>query len=74
MEIKRCIDRTSTSSSQNRLNLSNLAEECDRFSMSDRSAAYLVNALLKDTGNISEYNQKNIIDQSKIRREHTKKH
>ena len=53
--------------------MTNLAEECDRFSMSNRSAGYLINALLKDTGKISEYNQKNIIDQSKIRCEHIKK-
>ena len=45
--------------------MSNLAEECDRFSISDRSAAYLSNALLKDIGNISEYNQKNIIKAKK---------
>ena len=71
LEIKRCIDRTSISSSQNRLKLNNLAEECDRFSISDRSAAYLANALLKDIGNISEYNLKKIIDQSKIRNKAT---
>ena len=45
---------------------------CDRFSISDRSAAYLANALLKDIRNISEYNQRSIIYQSKIRRERMK--
>ena len=72
LQIKRCKNGTSTSSSQNRLKLRNLAEECERFSISHRSAAYLAIALLKDIGNISEYNQWNIIDRSQMRRERMK--
>ncbi|CAH1116385.1 unnamed protein product [Phaedon cochleariae] len=49
--------------------LENLAEACDRSGVSDRSASLIVNAVLKDFGLVTEEDQSNIIDRSKIRRE-----
>lgn len=55
--------------SQMRLALPSLAQACDRTGVSDRSAAIIANAVLKDVGLISKEEKSKIIDRSKIRRE-----
>lgn len=55
--------------SQMRLTLPSLAQACDRTGVSDRSAAIIANAVLKDVGLISKEETSKIIDRSKIRRE-----
>lgn len=61
-----------SSSSQMRLHLPTLAEACDRTGISDRSAAIIVSAALKDVGIISDTDPSKIVDRSKIRRERIK--
>lgn len=60
------------STSQMRTKLPFLAQACDRTGVSDRSAAILVNAALKDMGLITAEESSKIIDRSKIRRERVK--
>lgn len=60
------------STSQMRTKLPSLAQACDRTGVSDRSAAILVNAALKDMGIITAEESSKIIDRSKIRRERVK--
>lgn len=52
--------------------LQNLASACDRTGISDRSAAFIVNAALVDLNVISKENVNKVIDRSKIRRERKK--
>jgi len=63
---------SSTTTSQMRVNLPTVAQECDRFQLSDRSAAAIANAVLKDVGIISENDRSMVIDRNKIRRERQK--
>ena len=49
-----------------------LARACDRHELSDRSAAAVVSAVLKDFGLITATDSSNVIDQNKIRRERKK--
>ena len=58
--------------SQMKTKLPSLAQACDRTGVSDRSAAILVNAALKDMGIIKMEESSKIIDRSKIRRERVK--
>lgn len=51
------------------LDLSNVAEACDRRGISDRNASLLVNAVLKDFNLVSKEDPSLIIDRSKMRRE-----
>lgn len=51
------------------LDLSNVAEACDRSGISDRNASLLVNAVLKDFNLVSDEDPSLIIDRSKMRRE-----
>ena len=66
-------EKSSSSLTQMRISLPTVATECDRFNISDRSAAAISNAVLKDVGILSECNRAMIIDRSKIRRERKKK-
>lgn len=56
------------SSSQMRKCIPTIALECDRTSVSDRAAARIASAVLKDFGVVSESEKSNVIDRSKIRR------
>lgn len=53
--------------------LPNVAQTSDRTDFSDRSAANLINAVLKDMGIIPKDNSSKLIDCSKIIRERIKK-
>lgn len=55
-----------------RVNLTAFARECDRYGVSDRSAASLSSALLQDLGIINEQDTSKIIDRNKVRREREK--
>ena len=57
---------------QNRTLYKNLAMACDRFSVSNRAAAAIASATLKDHGHITNEDNSLIIDRSKLRRERTK--
>lgn len=67
---------SSSSSSQKRtqmrLELPNLARECDRYGISDRGAASIASSLLQDIGIIHEGETSHVVDRSKIRRERKK--
>lgn len=56
-------------SKQMRINLPSLAQACDRTGVSDRSAAIIASAVLKDIGLVTIEETCKIIDRSKIRRE-----
>ena len=55
------------------MSLPTLAKICDRFSVSDRAAAKITSARLKDYGIIDGQNKELIIERSKVRRECEKK-
>jgi len=55
-----------------RSSLPRLAAECDRFKVSNRAGAAIVNAALKDLGFITPEDQHLLIDHSKLRRERNK--
>lgn len=57
---------------QMRHKLPNLALACDRTGVSDRSAAFIVNAAMLDLNVIGAENSSSVIDRSKIRRERKK--
>lgn len=57
------------STSQMRLQLPSLAQACDRTGISDRSAAIIVSAVLKDVGIVTKEDPSKIVDRSKIRQE-----
>lgn len=59
---------STTTSSLNRTNISNLAEVLGRYSVSDRIGAAIASATLADFGLLSNEDRQNIIDRSKIRR------
>lgn len=61
------------SKEQNRIQLNSFPQICDRYGLSDRSAAAIASAVLHDVGIISEDNTTNVIDRSKVRRARTKK-
>ncbi|GBM33192.1 hypothetical protein AVEN_251609-1 [Araneus ventricosus] len=50
----------------------NVAQACDRTSVSDRSTEILKNADLKDMGIIKKGDSSKVVDRSKIRRERIK--
>ena len=58
-----------TCTSEKRFKLCNLALACNRNEVSDRSASFLVNAVLKDFHIVTKENPSRIVDQSKIKRE-----
>ena len=62
----------SSSTSQMRTPLSNLAMEAERFGISDRAAASLASAVLVDFGIITKEDASCVIDRSKVRRERSK--
>ncbi|KAK4883451.1 hypothetical protein RN001_006770 [Aquatica leii] len=57
---------------QNRIELPTFAQLCDRYRLSDRSAAAIASAVLKDVGIISEEDKMNVVDRSKVRRARVK--
>lgn len=61
-----------TETDQMRYSLPLLAAECDRFHVSNRAGAAIVNAALKDLGFITSQDQHLLIDHSKLRRERIK--
>jgi len=63
---------TFPSTSQMRVALPTVAQTCDRTGVSDRSAAILVNATLKDIGIITKDDSSRVVDRAKIRRERVK--
>uniref|UniRef100_A0A6P7FUT2 Uncharacterized protein LOC114334377 n=1 Tax=Diabrotica virgifera virgifera TaxID=50390 RepID=A0A6P7FUT2_DIAVI len=66
-------DRVDTpSTSQMRIKLPSVAQACNRTGVSDRTAAILVGAALKDIGIITTEDSSKIVDRSKIRRERAK--
>lgn len=56
-------------SKQMRIKLPSLAQACDRTGVSDRSAAIIASAVLKDIGLVTTEESSKIIDRSKVRRE-----
>ncbi|KAK4880508.1 hypothetical protein RN001_008654 [Aquatica leii] len=54
---------------QMRKTLPTVARECDRWGLSDRSAAAVCSALLQDLVIVTENDTASVIDRSKIRRE-----
>ncbi|GBM71664.1 hypothetical protein AVEN_268967-1 [Araneus ventricosus] len=58
--------------SQNRLDFPTLAMECDRYGVSDRTAASFASAVLQDIGIAHEGETSNVLDRNKIRRQHKK--
>ena len=63
------IDKAVPSSSRNFIPLPNTVLICDRFVLSDRSAAAVANAVLQDVGFLSEANPSIVVDRHKLRRE-----
>ena len=61
-----------TSSKQNRASLKEIAKISERYGLSDRAAAAIANATLKDFGMISSDDASLVIDRSKLRRERQK--
>ena len=57
---------------QNRQSLKNLAVMCERYQISDRAAAAIGSATLKDFGVVTDYDASLVIDRSKLRRERQK--
>lgn len=55
-----------------RVKLPTVASACDRTGVSDRAAAAIASAVLKDVGIITEDNKSKVIDRMKIRRERGK--
>ena len=53
---------------QNRKKWPNLARICERYQLSDRAAAAVVNSVLVDVGLVTEDDKTRIIDRSKLRR------
>ena len=45
---------------------------CERYQISDRAAAAIGSATLKDFGVVTDHNASLVIDRSKLRREHQK--
>jgi hypothetical protein len=64
--------RKKQTQSQMRLNLAKVAQECDRYGVSDRCAASIVSAVLEDVGLVNASDCSKVIDRSKLRRERTK--
>ncbi|CAH1996010.1 unnamed protein product [Acanthoscelides obtectus] len=60
------------STSQKRIKLPSVALACDRTGVSDKAAAILVSAALKDMGIVTTVDSSKIVDRSKIRRERAK--
>ena len=56
-----------------RIKLPALSETCDRYAISDRSAAAISSAVLQDIGVITNEDKARVIDRSKIRRQRLKK-
>ncbi|GBM85393.1 hypothetical protein AVEN_122004-1 [Araneus ventricosus] len=54
---------------QNRILYPKVAVECDRYGVSDRAAAAIVNAALQDSGQLKNGDLTLVVDRSKIRRE-----
>ena len=65
-------DDIQISSPQMRIRILNLQKTCDRYGVSDRSAAALASSVLQDVGIITTENLSNVIDRSKVRRERQK--
>ena len=59
----------SCSNDKFKINFKNLAEQCDRYKISDRSAAAIANAFLSDINMVQPINQKLHVDRNIIRRE-----
>lgn len=67
-EFKNPKNNNLIASATNNLELPNVAQECDRFGISDRCAAALTSALLVDIGVVTEDRRELVIDRNKIRR------
>ena len=59
-------------SQQNKISLKNLTMMCKRYHNSDRTAAAIGSATLKDFGIVTDYDASLVIDRSKLRRERQK--
>ena len=66
-----CVDRRRAPSSQNRNNIENYISEVERCGISDRAAASLLNAALRDLKIITDGKDKDAVDKFKIRRSRT---
>lgn len=51
-----------------RLELSNVARECDRHGVSDRCTALIVSAVLQDVGIVSTKDSSMVVDKNKVYR------
>ena len=61
-----------TQSKQLRRDLPTVALTCDRYGVSDRSAAAIASAVLQDFGLINTEQSMNVVDRSKVRRDRNK--
>ena len=66
------IEEDIESEKYNTMSLKNFARECDRYCVSDRSAAKIANGLLKDLKLVKRGNTNMLICPSKVRRERAK--
>ncbi|GBM98137.1 hypothetical protein AVEN_229777-1 [Araneus ventricosus] len=55
--------------SQNCLDFTNLARECDRYGISDREAASFASAVLQDIGIVHEGENSHVLERNTIRRQ-----
>ena len=60
-------------SNQNRLDLTNFVAEVDRYQISDRAAAALSTALLRDLGLVTDKDKSKVVDKYKVRRARKKR-
>ncbi|GBO25251.1 hypothetical protein AVEN_164451-1 [Araneus ventricosus] len=58
--------------SQNHLDFPTLANECDRYGISDRAAASFASSVLQDIGIVYEGETSHVVDRNKIRRQRKK--
>ena len=65
--------KAETAGGQVRIKLPALSETCDRYAISDRSAAAISSAVLQDIGVITNDDKASVIDRSKIRRQRLQK-
>ncbi|GBM70949.1 hypothetical protein AVEN_112003-1 [Araneus ventricosus] len=58
--------------SLNRLDFPTLARQCDRYGVSDRTAASFASAVLQDIGIVHEGEASHVVDRNKIHRQRKK--
>ncbi|KAK5649767.1 hypothetical protein RI129_000796 [Pyrocoelia pectoralis] len=66
------LNENKTKACRNKIKLETLSKICDRYGLSDRSAAAIATAVLQDVGVVSSEDTTNVIDRSKVRRARSK--